>query len=199
MTEPSYDACLVEAELRARSAYSEPHRRYHDERHLAECLAELDRVGDLALRQSRLLRWAILWHDAVYEPGQRDNEERSAELAHMELTRCGVPAEDAGEVARLILATEFHRADPGDALGRLIVSIDLAILGAHPDRYREYAADVRREYSHVGDAMWRTGRALVLRRLLDAERLYPDENFRKRLETQARDNMEAELRELGEG
>lgn len=199
MTEPSYHACLVEAELRARSAYSEPHRRYHDQRHLAECLSELDWVRGLSARQSRLLRWAILWHDSIYNPGQRNNEQRSAELAHMELTRCGVPAEDADEVARLIQATEFHRADPGDTLGRLIVSIDLAILGAHPDRYREYAADVRGEYSHVGDAMWRTGRALVLRRLLDTERIYPDEDFHKRLEKQARDNMEAELRELDEG
>lgn len=185
--------------MRARSTYSEPHRRYHDERHLTECLTELDWVTGLTARQSRLLRWAILWHDSVYDPGQRNNEERSAELAHRELTRCGIPAGDADEVVRLIRATEFQRADPGDALGRLIVSIDLAILGAHPERYREYAADVRREYSHVGDAMWRTGRALVLRRLLDAERIYPDEDFRKRLETQARDNMEAELRELGEG
>jgi predicted metal-dependent HD superfamily phosphohydrolase len=199
MTEPSYDACLVEAELRARSTYSEPHRRYHDERHLAECLTELDWVRGLTARQSRLLRWAILWHDSIYDPGQRNNEERSAELAHMELTRCGVPPEEADEVARLIRATEFHRADPGDELGRLIVSIDLSILGAHPNRYREYAADVRNEYPHLGDAMWRTGRAVVLRRLLDAERIYPDEDFRKRLETQARDNMEAELRELGEG
>ena len=199
MTGPSYDECIVEAELRARAAYGEPHRHYHDERHLKECLAELDWLNGLSERDRRLLKWAILWHDAVYEPGQQDNEERSAELARRELTRCGVADEDADEVARLIRATEFHRADPGDALGRLIVSVDLAILGSDSARYAEYTAGVRQEYSHVPDELWRTGRALVLNRLLEADPLYPDPEFHARLEAQARDNMQAELRALGEG
>lgn len=199
MTDPSYDECLVEAELRARAAYAEPHRRYHDERHLKECLAELDWVQGLDERERRLLKWAILWHDAVYEPGQRNNEEQSAELARFELTRCGVPETDAAEVARLIRATEFHRADPGDRLGRLLVSIDLAILGSDEDRYREYAEGVRGEYTHVPEDLWRTGRALVLKRLLESEPLFPDPDFQRRLEAQARGNMETELKALGEG
>ncbi len=199
MTDPSYDECLVEAELRARAAYSEPHRCYHDERHLDSCLAELDSVHDLAERDCRLLRWAILWHDAVYEPGQRDNEQKSAELARFELTRCGVPEQDVAEVERLIRLTEFHRSDPGDELGRLIVSIDLAILGSDPDRYRQYAADVRTEYAHVRDPLWRTGRALVLQRLLDCDPLYPHPTFRNGLEARARENMKSELSSLGEG
>ena len=199
MTEPSYDECLVEAELRARAAYGEPHRHYHDERHLKECLAELDWLNGLGERDRRLLKWAILWHDAIYEPGQRNNEERSAELARFELSRCGVPPEDADEVARLIRATESPRTDPGDSLGRLIVSIDLAILGSDSSRYAEYAAGVRREYSHVPEELWRTGRALVLHRLLDSDPLYPDPEFRARLEAQARENVQSELRALGEG
>lgn len=199
MADPSYDECLVEAELRARAAYSGPDRHYHDERHLKECLTELDWVHGLSERDRRLLKWAILWHDAVYEPGQRDNEEQSAMLAQFELSRCGVPSEDVAEVARLIRATEFHRTDPGDDLGRLVVSIDLAILGSDPDRYAEYAAGVRREYAHVHEDLWRTGRALVLKRLLDSDPLYPHPDFHARLEAQARSNMEAELKSLSEG
>ena len=199
MTDPSNDECLVEAELRARAAYSEPHRRYHDERHLKECLSELDWVQGLDERERRLLKWAILWHDTMYEPGQRDNEEQSADLARLELSRCGVPQADAAEVDRLIRATEFHRSDPGDRLGRLIVSIDLAILGSDEARYREYAEDVRHEYKHVPEDLWRSGRSLVLKRLLDSEPLFPDPDFQRRLEAQARRNMEAELKALGEG
>ena len=82
----SYDECLIEAELRARAAYAEPHRHYHSERHHDDCLRLLDEVRDLSEREQRLLRWAILWHDAVYEPEVSDNEERSAELALRELT-----------------------------------------------------------------------------------------------------------------
>lgn len=199
MAGPSYDECLVEAELRARAAYSEPHRGYHDERHLDECLVHLDEVGDLDERERRILRWAILWHDAVYELGRRDNEERSAELAKFELARCGIGESDAEEVARLIRATERHRCDPGDRLGRLMICIDLAILGSDEARYDQYASDIRREYAHVAEPMWRTGRAIVLQRLLEADPLYPDPQFRERFEERARDNMESEIRSLAEG
>jgi predicted metal-dependent HD superfamily phosphohydrolase len=59
----------VEAELRARSAYAEPHRYYHNERHLDDCLQQLDQIPRLTEHERQLLRWAILWHDVVYEPG----------------------------------------------------------------------------------------------------------------------------------
>ena len=97
---PSYDDCLVDAELKARADYAAPGRYYHDERHLDDCLWRLDQVHDLAEAERRLLRWAILWHDSIYEPTRTDNEELSAERAFRELTGCGVAEEVAGEVAR---------------------------------------------------------------------------------------------------
>jgi predicted metal-dependent HD superfamily phosphohydrolase len=199
VTEPSYDDCLVEAELRARAAYSEPHRRYHGQRHLDDCLALAEAIPDLNEDEARVLRWAILWHDAVYEPGHRDNEQKSAALAEFDLTRCGVPRQEAAEVARLIRLTEHHRRDPGDRLGRLLVSIDLAILGSDADRYCEYVSDVRAEYSHVPDPLWRTGRRLVLERLRGCDPLYPDADFEVRFGNAARQNIDAELKLLTEG
>jgi predicted metal-dependent HD superfamily phosphohydrolase len=189
---PGYDTCLVEAELRARSAYAEPHRRYHTERHLDDCLRQLEQVLDLMAQERRMLRWAILWHDAVYDPARRDNEERSADLACRELTACGVDEDTSGEVRRLILLTKGHRADESDRLGALLVSIDLSILGSDEARYREYVSGVRQEYAHVPEDAWRTGRAAVLRHLLDADPLYPDPTFRDRL-------VEQELKALGAG
>ncbi|HET9460270.1 MAG TPA: hypothetical protein VFO51_09860 [Sphingomicrobium sp.] len=196
---PGYDECLVEAELRARAAYAEPHRHYHDERHLDECLADLDGVPGLSERDRRLLRWAILWHEVIHEPGRPDNEDRSAKIAEAELARCGAPAEETAEVARLIRLTKGHRVDAGDRLGALMASIDLAVLGAGPDRYRLYAESVRREYLHLSDGEWRQGRALVLMNLLANDPLYPDPGFRERLESRARRNMGAEIRALREG
>lgn len=194
---PSYDECLVDAELKARADYAATGRHYHDERHLDDCLWRLDQIHDLAETERRLLRWAILWHDSIYEPTRTDNEDLSAERAFRELTGCGVFEETAGEVARLIRLTKGHRVEPGDRLGAILVSIDLSILGADPERYRSYAADVRREYAHVGDDAWRPGRAAVLKRLLEGDPLYPDPSLRAELEDQARRNMEEELSSLG--
>jgi predicted metal-dependent HD superfamily phosphohydrolase len=199
MTEPSYDECLVEAELRARAAYAEPGRHYHDERHLDECLELLNRFPNLDERDRRLLRWAILWHDAIYEPGLTGNEEQSAELAERELAACGVDPADAAEVARLIRLTAKHRADPSDQLGAWLVYIDLAILGSDAERYRTYVQDVRREYAHVPDPLWQTGRAAVLKRILEAAPLYPNLDLSALFEDQARANMADELKSLGEG
>ena len=199
MTEPTYNACLVEAELKARAAYAAPGRHYHDERHLDECLRALDRIDGLSERERRVLRWAVLWHDAVYDPGGNGNEKRSADLAERELTACGVAPEEAGEVARLIRLTERHRVDDADRLGAVLVSIDLSILGSDPGRYREYVDDVRKEYAHVPEPLWQAGRSAVLKRLLEADPLYPDERLRAEFAEQARKNMQWELKILGEG
>ncbi len=196
---PGYDTCLVEAELRARSAYAEPHRRYHTERHLDDCLRQLEQVLELPEPGRRRLRWAILWHDAVYDPARSDNEERSADLACRELTACGVDEDTSGEVRRLILLTKGHRADETASERCWYRSIDRSILGSDEARYREYVSGVRQEYAHVLEDAWRTGRAAVLRHLLDADPLYPDPTFRDRLEAQARRNMEQELKALGAG
>ena len=175
------------------AAYAEPHRRYHTLAHIEACLAELAAVPDLSVRDERLLRHALWWHDAIYDPRANDNEARSADWARAELD---LPPDEAGEVARLILLTAGHRVDPGDRLGALMVSIDLSVLGARADIYDAYVAGVRYEYAHVPDDAFRAGRARVLRHFLETETLFPDLAFAARLEVRARANLARELAEL---
>ena len=196
---PSYDACLVEAELRARSCYAEPGRHYHGIAHLDDCLTQLAAAPGLVEADARILRWAVLWHDAVYDARRSDNEEASAALARRELQRCGVDKAQIDEVERLILLTKGHRVEERDRLGALLVSIDLSILGSSAERYRAYAEAVRREYAHVPEEAWRSARAAVLERLLDADPLFPDAGFRERLEAAARRNRVEELSSLRAG
>lgn len=176
------------------AAYAEPHRRYHTRAHIEACLSELASVPDLDDRERRLLEWAIWWHDAVYDPRRGDNEERSAEMARRDLPALGASPGEVEEVARLILLTGGHAApEDDDRLGAVMVSIDLAVLGAEPAVYDAYAAAVRQEYAHVPEAAFRAGREAVLRRFLDARVLYPDPRFRRRLEVRARENISREL------
>lgn len=188
--------CLEQAEERARAAYRQPGRDYHDERHLAHCLDRLDQLADLEARERRLLRWAILWHDCVYDPIRNDNEERSARLAHRELVGCGVPRRQADEVERLILLTKDHRAGDDDRLGAILISIDLSILGSEPERYRDYTDALRREYALVPDDAWRAGRIAVLETLLAADPLFPEPRFADALDKRARRNMADEISRL---
>ena len=71
----------LEAELRA--AYADPPRAYHHFGHVVDVLGQFLRVPDWHVRDAVAL--AILFHDAIYEPGRSDNEARSAELAERSL------------------------------------------------------------------------------------------------------------------
>lgn len=178
------------------AAYSEPHRRYHTRRHIEQCLALLDQVPDLMDSERRVLTWAIWWHDAIYEPTASDNEARSADLAKVELRDLGASIQEREEVARLVRLTAGHQVEPEDRLGEIMVSIDLAILGAGAAAYDTYAAEVRAEYAHVSDEAWRCGRPAVLQRFLDAPVIYPDPALRARFEAQARANIAREIASL---
>jgi predicted metal-dependent HD superfamily phosphohydrolase len=55
---------------------------------------------------------------------------------------------------------------------------------------------VREEYAHVPDDLWRQGRGAVLRRFLGAPVLYAEPSFRARLDAPARANLARELANL---
>ncbi len=184
-------------ELRRRleRRYAEPHRRYHDRRHLREVLRTVDELAGAA-RDLDAVRWAAWFHDAVYDVHRDDSEEHSARLAEHELTALGCDESLVAEVARLVRLTATHDPDDDDPNGAVLCDADLRILAADPARHEEYVADIRREYAHVPEPQFRAGRAAVLRALLSLDHLYRTETGRRRWEQRARENLHAELRRL---
>lgn len=170
---------------RWREQLAEPHRHYHDERHIAAMLRAIPEG-----RATRELIAAIWLHDIVYDPRAADNEERSADQARRDLAGNGI---DSDAVVALILATKHHRAETEDQ--RLLNDLDLGILGAPPSEYARYAEAIGREYAHVPAEAYRAGRARVLRGLLDVPAIFHGREF-KPLEAQARTNLAAEIAEL---
>lgn len=145
--------------------YGEPHRHYHDRRHLVHVL---DRVEEFAAgRHDHFTVSLAAWfHDAVYAipPREISNEEASARLAIRTLVRCGLEQEEIGEVARLVRLTQTHRPVGSDPDGELLCDADLAILAAEPEQYARYVADIRREYAGLDDEQFDRGRLEVLTR-----------------------------------
>lgn len=176
--------------------YGEPHRRYHTMTHIEDCLVQVEASTDLTAHQRDLLTDAVWFHDAIYDPTRSDNEVESAQLAVDCMTADARTASDIAEVERLILLTAGHSVTAGDDLAARLVSIDLSILGADPDRYDAYARDIRAEYARVPEALYRAGRAVVLRRFLEADVLFPDPVWAGRLDKQARANLRREIADL---
>jgi predicted metal-dependent HD superfamily phosphohydrolase len=143
-----------------------------------------------------LVRMAAWFHDAVYDPTTTDNEERSAELATTTLARLGLEPGLVAEVARLVRVTATHDVPEGDRDAAVLCDADLAVLASDPLRYQSYVDGVRREYQHLDDATFATGRSDVLSRLLDRPQLFRTAYGRRVWEEAARANASAELRSL---
>ncbi|XYD11909.1 hypothetical protein R1A27_32620 (plasmid) [Methylobacterium sp. NMS12] len=189
----------VRDDLRARLA--EPQRIYHGQAHIDALLAAFH-GRHAAFNLPDAVELAIWFHDAVYAPGARDNERRSALLLRAGLDGL-IAAPTLAAAETMILATEHHAvpnglsaslaADVGEFL-----DMDMAILGATPRDYDRYAEGVAREFVPVvGEAVYRRGRTAFLRGALDAARpLFLTARARASLDGPARSNMRRELARL---
>ncbi len=176
-----------------RTLYAEPGRHYHNATHILACLQGFDELRDLAEAPLQV-ELAIWYHDAIYDPSRQDNEARSADLAG-EVLACAGLDHCRQAVIDLIMATD-HRQPASTHDQRLLVDIDLSILGADASAYRTYTEAVRREYGRFPDALYRPGRAAVLKKFLERPVIFTTEPGRARWEAPARRNIEAEIREL---
>ncbi len=174
--------------------YSERHRAYHTLNHLSHCLDELEAARHLA-EQPNQVEMALWFHDAIYDPKAKDNEQRSAELCRRTAEEAGLPEAFGRKVYELVLATQHHRApEGGDA--RLLVDIDLSILGRPREAFDEYETNIRKEYHFVPQDRYRSGRSAILRSFLDRPAIYSTDFFRQKYEGPARANLARSLSSL---
>jgi len=172
--------------------WSESHRKHHTVTHLHEMLDAIALLAGDGVRFDReAVELAAWFHDAIYEIGRDDNEDRSAELARGLLSSS--PVRD--EVVRLVLLTKTHQVTAGDVNGAVLNDADLAVLGGDVRRYRAYAKAVRDEHARVPDDVFKPARAQVLSALL-AGPIFHTEAGQRRWEAAARANVGEELRDL---
>lgn len=175
------------------TAYSEPHRAYHNLTHIAELLGWFDRVADdVGWKQPSDVYAAILFHDAIYVPGAKDNEAKSAEWAR----RAGF----GDPVAELILMTKNHGAHGNAAHDAVhFLDADMAIVGSPPAQFAAYDAAIAREYSMVPADAYRAGRKAFLESVLKLPRIFHTAYFHDRLDAQARANLAAAIKAADQG
>ena len=167
--------------------YGAPERRYHTSRHIADCLVKLDAHRALARRPAEI-EIALFFHDAIYDPRRADHEERSADWAARFLAGEGLHADAVRRVRALVLATR-HDAQPDDDDQKLLVDIDLSILGAAPRTFGEYDRQIAQEFAWLPVEQYRSGRAAVLREFLARPRIFATLAFFASYEARARRNL----------
>lgn len=140
------------------------------------------------------IEWAAWYHDAIYDPRAKDNEDQSAELAITELTELGLPAPQVDRIAAMIRMTKHHT--PSSLAEKILADADLWTLGGTPQKYAEYGAMIRAEYGFVSDADWARGRPAFMESLLARPYIFSTVHVRTQREEQARRNLADEFASL---
>jgi len=172
--------------------YDIPRKDYHNSSHIEHCLRELDESGHANIP----VELALFYHDAVYDPKEKDNEKRSADWAAYDLTVLQVPINTIVDVKRLIMATKHDVFPNGTDDEKLIADIDLSILGQESKIFDHYCVTIREEYSHVEDYGYAKGRIAFLKKLMQRPSIYQTDYFFNKYEIAARENVEWEIKRM---
>ncbi len=179
------------------SAYSEPHRHYHNLNHLNHMFQELESYEtDSSEVVTNEMLWAVWYHDIIYKPGAITNEKKSAIKAKESMRSFNIQQSSIDKVIELIMATEHHQTDSDDINTQIFLDADMAILGSDETSYSKYCKVVRKEHSGIPDFLFNRGRKKFLSSTLKQESIFLSSFFYRKYELTARRNIELELSDL---
>jgi predicted metal-dependent HD superfamily phosphohydrolase len=176
------------------SSYNEPHRHYHDANHVIAVVKRVTALAALSIGNTADVRIAAWYHDVIYDPMSATNEADSAERAIEELTCLHLEPNRIERIAALVNMTKHHQ--PATTNEAVLADADLWTLGGSTADYFTYGALIRKEYAHVSDDDWRTGRSGFIETFLTRPHIFHTETGRNQREVQARENLAAELNTL---
>ncbi|MBN2893070.1 MAG: hypothetical protein JXL97_14470 [Bacteroidales bacterium] len=171
--------------------YSEKSRFYHTLTHLNEMFDLLDQVKSQITDYDTVF-FAVFYHDIIYNPQAKDNEEQSADLMKNSLSKINFPSEKINNCYDQIIATKSHSPTLSKDTNFLL-DADLAILGQTSEKYQNYTQQIRKEYSFYSNEEYKKGRIKVLNHFLKNESIYKTIFFKEKFEKQARLNIQNEL------
>lgn len=175
------------------NAYQQSGRCYHNIEHIAALVTYID-DQDVSKEERITLLLAAFYHDLVYLPGSKSNEERSAQLLEVDFALNEVNPELIATASRIIQETQNHESTEG--LSQLFLDMDVSILGADPDRYLKYCAQIRREFQNIPEFLYRKGRKRFVEQMLAKPFIFQTNKFRILLEKQAIYNLSEELKRM---
>ncbi len=178
--------------------YKSSKRAYHNFNHVSDLLDAIDKYAEETTLNLDVLQFSAWFHDLIYNPFRKDNEERSARAAEKELQQLELSPALVEHITHIIRRTGNHMEEnPEDsAETAFFLDADLMILGADQERYTSYTKEIRSEYKMVPKLAYNMGRSKVIQRFLYANCIYQTDVFRLLFEEKARENLTKELTEL---
>lgn len=115
------------------------------------------------------LLFAVIYHDIIYNPSSKTNEEDSASVAKLDLSGMRL---DLNKIERLILSTKHEQIHQPDVETQCMIDADLSILGSPKSEYLSYMVSIREEYSFVNYLDYSYGRIQFLQKMLSREKIF---------------------------
>ncbi|MCB1777062.1 MAG: hypothetical protein KDI50_06475 [Candidatus Competibacteraceae bacterium] len=168
--------------------YEGVHRHYHTLAHIRHCLYEFNQAA-ACMDDPDAVEIALWFHDAIYEPGAKDNEQRSAELfqKYAEASGCADSAFQR-RIDNLIMITT-HREQPSRKDEQFIVDIDLSGFGLPWDAFEQDGRRIRAECTEISDDVYYSGLIKFLQMLQERPTFFFTDFFQERYERAARKNI----------
>jgi predicted metal-dependent HD superfamily phosphohydrolase len=185
--------------------YEEPQRHYHTLKHIFELVQfyEIYQASFPSIEDKFIVYISILYHDVIYDPQSKTNEEDSI-IFMKDSLKAFLSDILIQKISYFIQCTKSHNIDLEEAEKNqissfclsLFMDLDLLILGSSRTRYEEYMQQIRQEYCSYSDEQYFQGRLKVLSYFLSSEVIYQNEMIREKYETTARENIQFEINQL---
>lgn len=173
--------------------YTQKVRHYHNFHHIKNMLLQAKNNKNSIVNYDAFL-FSIWYHDIVYKPTKKDNEQKSAYLALKRLKHLNLDKKQYRIIQSLIVSTNKHQIVlPNNNDNALLLDIDLSILGSNWVTYQTYIKSIRKEYAIYPNFLYKKGRKKVLMLFLERENLYFTDIYKKIYESKARENLLKEI------
>jgi len=179
--------------------HSTPNRHYHNWNHVEQCYRVANEIYNGNIPKE--IEFAICYHDSIYDPYSKTNEEDSAMLFLREHAVTNGEWFDKDLVVSCILNTKNHFADTNAVKNKEIIDtfldIDLSIFGTEREYYiNRYSNVIESEYYATPGTVYREARKTFLENVLKSNRIYKAKLMQK-YEEKARENIRNEIYQIG--
>ena len=152
------------------SYYNGKGRFYHNMEHLDEVLCEVEKFKDLHTDEEyQILVMTAIYHDIIYDPKAKDNEEKSAEMVKV----CSGEEHILKQVQELILFTKYQR-NPETELEETFMYCDMAIFEKPFEQQLLFEKKIQKEFAWVPLSVYVPERIKVLDKIRDLYFGHPD-------------------------
>lgn len=160
--------------------WQEPQRHYHDQTHLNDLINQIEvlyKKNKISKDEEEKLLLTAIFHDIIYQPTRKDNEEKSAEYF---ISLCKHPDNpNIHDIKQAILDTKHHQSK--QPFSKLFNQLDMDIVTRPFEELLEWEKGCYEEYKVYGETLYKHGRLEFLKTL---PKQYPQnkENLKQLIE-----------------